>query len=99
MTMMLRLVVVALATAAGIANAQPRPSDSHESYPIRSELRDPTGKLVGHIRVQANGNRSVHDLTGRQLGTYDARSNSTRNIAGRIVGRGDLLVTLLNTKK
>jgi hypothetical protein len=57
-------------------------------------LRDRYGMRIGEIRV--NGSRQVlHDRYGYILGSYDSHDDFTRDQYGTVVGRGNLLVTLL----
>ena len=56
------------------------------------ELRDKSGKLLG--KIETSGNRQIlRDSLGRIRGTFDGRD--TRDAQGRLVGRGNLLATLL----
>lgn len=59
------------------------------------ELRDSTGRLLGKIKTLSNGKQELRDHTGRLKGTYDPKSNETRDNTGHLVGTGNLLATLL----
>lgn len=58
------------------------------------ELRDRTGRLLGTLYVQSDC-QELRDRTGSYLGTFDAKANETRDRNGRLVGSGNLLMTLL----
>ena len=58
------------------------------------ELRDKSGKLLGKIKV-VGGKLEIRDSTGRLKGKYDPKTNETRDDAGRLVGKGNLLAALL----
>ncbi len=59
------------------------------------ELRDRTGKLLGRLRELPGGKLELRDHVGRKQGIYDPRTDETRDHVGRLVGRGNLLTTLL----
>lgn len=61
-------------------------------------LRDPLGQILGTIESDSKGNLKLKDYVGKLLGTYDKRTNTTRNYLGQLVGTGNLLTTLLNKK-
>ena len=57
-------------------------------------LRDKRGRILGWLD-QVNDKRYIRDWMGRICGWYEPKTNYTRDKQGRIVGRGDLLTTLL----
>ena len=57
-------------------------------------LRDRYGHKIGEVVVQGS-NRILRDEYGHKLGEYDSRNDMTRDDRGRLIGRGDLLLTLL----
>ncbi len=59
------------------------------------DLRDKTGKLLGRIKTQSNGKLELRDATGKLKGYYDPKSNETRMPNGSLVGKGNLITTLL----
>lgn len=61
---------------------------------MRQEYRDHTGALRGWSEPSA-GRINGRDRTGVLVGWYDPARNETRDRAGRLVGRGDLLVSLI----
>ena len=57
-------------------------------------LRDKYGNRIGEI--QTTGRKQVlRDKNGNRLGEYDPHTNRTTDKYGRLVGSGNLLVTLL----
>ena len=57
-------------------------------------LRDQRGRILGWLD-QVNDKLYIRDWMGRICGWYDTKTNYTRDKQGRIVGRGNLLTTLL----
>lgn len=58
-------------------------------------LRDGKGRILGWIDDGVNGKLYIRDWLGRICGWYETTSNTTHDKHGRIVGRGNLLTTLL----
>ena len=58
------------------------------------ELRDATGRLIGKIKPSGSKYEG-RDAIGRLKGTYDPKSNETRDSSGRLVGKGNLLSSLI----
>ncbi len=65
-----------------------------EGLNMAGELRDNRGRLIGRIKETA-GKQEIRNAQGKLLGRYDPKSNITRDAAGRRVGKGNLLTTLL----
>jgi hypothetical protein len=61
----------------------------------REVLRDPLGQILATIETTGNGNQTIKDHLGKTLGTYDKKSNTTRNYLGQLIGTGNLLTTLI----
>lgn len=61
------------------------------------ELRDRGGKLLGRIKQVGNGRFEGRDAGGRLKGTYDPKTNETRDPGGRLVGKGNMLSTLITS--
>ena len=59
------------------------------------ELRDARNKLLGKIKTLSNGKMELRDDRNRQKGTYDPKTDQTRDDRNRVVGKGNLLTTLL----
>jgi hypothetical protein len=57
-------------------------------------LRDQYGTRIGEIQIDGSKQVLVDRYFAR-LGSYDSHDNLTRDKYGNVVGRGNLLVTLL----
>ena len=58
-------------------------------------LRDSHNKHIGTIRTLGSGKLELRDHLGKMLGTYDPRNNETRDAGNHVIGKGNLLTTLL----
>ena len=58
------------------------------------ELRDKSGKLLGKIK-EVSGKLEIRDAAGVLKGKYDPKTNETRDKGSRLVGKGNMLTTLL----
>lgn len=61
---------------------------------MRQEYRDRTGLLRGW-REASGGRIDGRDRTGYLVGWYDPARGETRDRAGRLVGKGDMLTALI----
>lgn len=59
------------------------------------DLRNRQGHLLGRISTSKDGQLELSDPKGHLKGTYDPKRDFTRNRMGHVVGRGNLLATLL----
>jgi hypothetical protein len=59
------------------------------------ELRDKSGSLLGKIHTRSDGKLELRDKSGSLKGTYDPKSNETRDKSGSLVAKGNMLTTLL----
>jgi hypothetical protein len=59
------------------------------------ELRDSNGRLLGRIKILFNGVLELRDRVGNLMGTYDPKSNETRDKAGKFVAKNNILASLL----
>ena len=55
------------------------------------EFRDQNLRLIGWVKTRSDGRLEARDVTGTIKGTYDPRTNETRDSVGRLVGRGNWL--------
>ncbi len=63
---------------------------------MRQELWDRSGWLIGWR--EDGGNRiNGRNHAGQLVGWYDARRDETRDYAGRLVARGDMLSSLITS--
>lgn len=60
-------------------------------------IRDFTGKVIGKIETDSNGNKLVRDFYGKVLGRYDKTYDVTRDFSGRVIARGDVAAALINS--
>ena len=58
------------------------------------ELRDGSNRLLGRIR-EVGRKLEIRDASNRLKGWYDPGTNQTRDASNRLVGKGNLLTTLL----
>lgn len=63
---------------------------------MHQDLKDRSGRLIGKIRERTDGRLEVRDAGGRLKGIYDPGNNTTKDAAGRLVGKGNLLTALLS---
>ena len=61
----------------------------------RITLKDAQFRIIGYVDVESNGNITLRDPQFRILGYYKANQNVTQDNCFRIVGRGDILTSLL----
>jgi hypothetical protein len=62
----------------------------------REYIRDPAGKVIAVIEDNGVGGRvEVRDPAGQRLGYFDRRANQTRDTAGRLLARGNILLKLI----
>ena len=57
-------------------------------------LRDRHGNKLGEVVIRGSVS-TLHDKHGDRLGQYDTHDGFTRDKYGNVIGRGDLLATLL----
>lgn len=65
----------------------------------RQTLRDDKHHIVGFIDIEASGKQTLLDPTFHKLGTYDPRTNQTKDEFHHPVGYGNLLTSLLPAQK
>lgn len=59
------------------------------------ELKDRNNKLIGKIKTRGDGKLEIRDAFDYFKGTYDPKTNETRDRNSKFVGKGNLLTTLL----
>lgn len=60
----------------------------------REAVKDWQGKILGWIEWSGN-KKWLSDFSGRRLGYYDQSANKTYDWQNRLIGSGDLVMTLL----
>lgn len=58
-------------------------------------LKDNRGIPIGRISTASNGVQTIKDPRGIPKGTYDPKTNKTKDARGIPIGTGNLLTTLL----
>lgn len=61
----------------------------------RTLLQKPNGQPLAWLDVYRDGKRQIHLPCGTPLGFYNPNSDTTHTMGGSMVGRGDLLTSLL----
>lgn len=62
----------------------------------RQVIKDFHYKIIGFIDTESDGKLTARDSLLRIVGTYDPRSDVTKDFYGRIVGRGNILSSLFD---
>jgi hypothetical protein len=58
------------------------------------ELKNNAGRVLGKIK-ESGHYLVLTDVSGRTLGKYDTKNNTTYDVSGRKIGTGNLLASLL----
>lgn len=58
-------------------------------------LRNQLGFVLATITTDRNGVQTIKDPLGKVLGTYDPKTNITRNYLSQVIGTGNLLTSLI----
>lgn len=58
-------------------------------------LKNNLGMVLATITTASNGVQTIKDPIGYVLGTYDPKTNTTRNNLGQVIGTGNLLTSLI----
>lgn len=58
-------------------------------------LRDKRNRSIGKVKQLGNGKLEIRDSANRFKGTYNPKTNETRDSRGRLFGKGNLLSMLL----
>ena len=58
-------------------------------------IRDKRGAILGTITVKFDGIHELRNHSGTIKGTYNPKTNETRDSSGRIVAKGSMLAGLL----
>jgi hypothetical protein len=87
---------------AEIEAAQPDPSipdGARKDYSMKYLLRDRNNRPVGTITTTSTGKLEGRDANGRYKGGYDPKSDHTRDSNGRVVGRGNVLASVITSSQ
>jgi hypothetical protein len=63
----------------------------------KQELRDRSNRLIGTVTTRSDSKHEGRDASGRLKGTYDPKNNETRDSSGRLIGKGDMLSSLITS--
>ena len=61
----------------------------------RNEIKTSGGHLLGYTRQEGNGRVVAHNAGGKMLGYFDPKTNTTRDMGGKILNRGDTSASLV----
>lgn len=61
----------------------------------KETISEYSGRVIGYIETQSNGDKKVTDYRGVILGYYKKAQNVTTDFSGRILYRGDMSAALL----
>ncbi|KQT90359.1 hypothetical protein [Methylobacterium sp. Leaf466] len=61
----------------------------------RQTLKDARFRVLGYLDTDLDGGQALSDAQFRRLGTYDPKTNVTKDSQFRKIGQGNLLTTLL----
>ena len=62
---------------------------------MRETIKDYSGRIIGFMESQSNGDIIVKDAYGKILGRYDAATNTTKDVHGRILFKGNMAGSLI----
>lgn len=61
-------------------------------------LRDSHNRQIGVIETDSKGIQTIRTMSNKKLGTYNPKTDQTRDTANHLIGKGNLLVTLLDNR-
>lgn len=64
---------------------------------MREPIKDYYNRIIGYIETKPNGDKIGYDFYLRIVGYYEKNSNLTKDFYRRIVGRGDMLSSLITS--
>ena len=64
---------------------------------MREPIKDYYNRIIGYIETKPNGDKIGYDFYLRIVGYYEKNSNLTKDFYRRIVGRGDILSSLITS--
>ena len=69
---------------------------------MREPIKDFYNRILGYIETKPNGDKIGYDFYLRVVGYYEKKGNLTKDFYRRVIGKGDLLSSLIinaNNKK
>ncbi len=64
---------------------------------MKYQLRDSNSRPIGTITTTPGGKLEGRDANGRFKGSYDPKTDQTRDSNGRVVGRGNVLAAVITS--
>jgi hypothetical protein len=64
---------------------------------MKYQLRDSNSRPIGTITTTPMGKLEGRDANGRFKGSYDPKTDQTRDSNGRVVGRGNVLAAVITS--
>lgn len=64
---------------------------------MREPIKDYYNRIIGYIETKPNGDKIGYDFYLRIVGYYEKNSNLTKDFYRRVVGRGDMLSSLITS--
>ena len=61
----------------------------------RETIREFSGSIIGYLDHESNGDVYVRNFLGKNLGHYEASTDTTKDFYGRILYRGNMAAALL----
>jgi hypothetical protein len=61
----------------------------------KTELKDRSGKVIGLVVARPDGTQILRDRANAFMGSFDRRTNETRDRRGKLIGKGNLLALLI----
>ena len=61
-------------------------------------IKDFSGRVLGKIQIQSNGDKVVKDFYGKVLGYYRKSQDATTDFYGRVICYGDASAALIPIK-
>lgn len=58
-------------------------------------IKNKASKELGYIKTNNNGKQTAYSIKNEKLGYFDPVLNHTKNHNGRIIGHGNLLMSLI----
>ncbi|REJ46910.1 MAG: hypothetical protein DWQ53_09755 [Microcystis flos-aquae DF17] len=61
----------------------------------KQQIRDRSNRLMATIEVKGSGKHEIRGASNRFLGSFDPRTNETRDEANRLLAKGNVLTSLI----
>lgn len=64
----------------------------------RERIEDHNGKTLGYMETYSDGRAELRDSNSIILGKYTKMDNLTRDMSGRVIGKGNMLMSLIKIR-